>query len=156
MSAITPTDISGVDAEQRRATSRSWEMLIVCLLVVVGALALDVRSDQRVYLRCVPSLVLPPLCGAREMFGINCPGCGLTRSIIHFSRGCWSESLHDHRLGGLLAVFILGQIPYRIVELRCKQPLLPRWARITVANALIALLLGNWILDLANQQLQLF
>ena len=81
---------------------------------------------------------------------MRCPGCGLTRSIIHLAEGNWLASWHDHRLGGLMAAVIALQIPYRLLALhRGKQPLVSIHWQTIMGYALIALLLLNWVVDLA-------
>jgi len=75
----------------------------------------------------------------------------LTRSIIHLAEGDWRASWHDHRLGGLMAVVIALQVPYRLLALRrTGRPLIaPRWLAV-ISLALIALLVGNWLVDLVE------
>jgi hypothetical protein len=79
----------------------------------------------------------------------------LTRSVIHLAEGDWRASWHDHRLGGLLAIVIALQIPYRLYALRRpKRPPLPiRW-QVFLGYALVALLFGNWLLDVAAGRLR--
>ena len=43
----------------------------------------------------------------RVMFGIRCPGCGMTTSWSHFMRGHWMESLQSNVGGFLLAIVAL-------------------------------------------------
>lgn len=44
------------------------------------------------------------ICPFLYVFHIPCPGCGLTKSIIHFYKGEWEASIHFHWWGG---IFIL-------------------------------------------------
>lgn len=60
-------------------------------------------------------------CPIREFFGIDCPGCGMTRSLAAALAGRWHESLHHHALGPavlvLLGVLILwGILPQAVVD----------------------------------------
>ena len=139
-------DSSRLDGPTRR---RHWEMLVVAVLVLVGSFALQMRSREQVGLIFTTDWVLPPLCLAREWFGVSCPGCGLTRSFIHLARGDFQASWDCHRIGWLLAVFVVLQIPYRIHGLcRRDQVLLPAKIRKWIANCLIGLLIGNWLIGL--------
>jgi hypothetical protein len=101
-------------------------------------------------LRGMPELLLPQACFSRTWLGLKCPGCGMTRSLIHLAGGEWSESWRDHRLGGLIAFLIVLQVPYRLFALFQPDhtPIRPRW-QVVLAYALIALLLGNWLVELA-------
>jgi hypothetical protein len=56
-------------------------------------------------------------CTMRKLFGWKCPGRGLARSMIHLSEFNWRSSLHDHRLGWLLGLATVGQIPYRLARM---------------------------------------
>jgi len=49
-------------------------------------------------------LGLPP-CSMRVVFGIRCPGCGMTTSWAHFTRGQWQRSWQVNSGGFLLACF---------------------------------------------------
>jgi hypothetical protein len=123
-------------------------MLAIAGLVVVAALLLEVERGTEVALAWVPQVVVPPLCMSREWFGVRCPGCGLTRSFIHLAHGRWESSWEAHRLGWLLAAVLLVQIPYRIYLLcqpQCKL-FSPRFS-IRFRQGLIALLIGNWLLE---------
>lgn len=86
--------------------------------VVTLAFLLTVRSDQRVALRPLPRIILPESCQSRIWFGMDCPGCGLTRSFVYLAAGNLSASYASHRVGWLLAIAVLGQIPYRWYALR--------------------------------------
>jgi hypothetical protein len=136
----------------RRATRRHWEVLAVCGCVVVMALALQVLPDrQHVAFRGFADYPMPHLCTARTWLGMKCPGCGLTRSIIYLAHGDWQASLRAHRLGWMMAGVIAFQFPYRLLLLRRPgRPLIGPRACQALAIAIIALLLGSWLFDLAN------
>lgn len=51
-------------------------------------------------------LGLPP-CSMRLLFGIRCPGCGMTTSWAHFMRGNWRESAAISLGGFLFAIFAI-------------------------------------------------
>jgi hypothetical protein len=129
------------------ARRRHFEMLAVATVVLVAALLLEVRSDQRVaFLSCYR---LPELCLSRSAFGIECPGCGLTRSIVLLTHGDWRGSLAMHRLGWLVALTLLFQFPYRLVALTCWNPS-PGVQKLFhgFGYLLILLLVGNWLVGL--------
>jgi hypothetical protein len=49
-------------------------------------------------------LGLPP-CSMRLILGIRCPGCGMTTSWSHFTRGDWQQSVATSLGGFLFALF---------------------------------------------------
>ena len=124
---------------------RDWELLLICSVAVAAAFLLDVRDN-----RCVGyGFSLPPLCGSRAVFGVDCPGCGLTRSIIHLAHGRWGESFAAHRLGWLMGLAILLQLPYRtLCLLRAGGNPVPRAIRRTFTACIIVALLGNWLVKM--------
>ncbi len=129
--------------------SRHRTMLAVACVVVVLSLLLNVRSDQRCEIRGLPGIPLPETCWSYSVFGVKCPGCGLTRSIVYLAHGDWRASWEMHRVGFVMALVILAQFPYCIVGLRYRKdyPLGRRFASL-VAWGLILSLIGNWLYDI--------
>ena len=96
------------------------------------------------------SLLQLPICPSRVLFGLFCPGCGLTRGSLALLQGDLSGMLHYHPLaflmGPMLAWIMLHGL---LVELgRWKEggksdllQSLPRAAWITIAVAFM----GVWI-----------
>jgi len=130
-------------------SSYHLQVLGISCFVVLMAFLLKVRPDDRVALRGLSQYPFPTTCSLRVWLGVNCPGCGLTRSIVHLARADWRTSLRTHRLGMLMAAVILFQIPYRtlivcgIDRLRIG----PRPAAI-IGSLLIAALVGNWLYEI--------
>jgi hypothetical protein len=128
---------------------RHREMLLVTTVILIGSFVLKVRADQRVAPRGFPGYPLPETCHTRALFGMKCPGCGLTRSFIYLAEGSWNTSLASHRIGWLMALAVLLQLPYRVLCLRWGEP--PPWGLFAArcfGYFLIAALVGSWICDL--------
>lgn len=72
-------------------------------------------------------------CVYKNLFGIPCPGCGMTRSYLHLLKGEWKEAFYDHPLFILVPVIVVLSI------LMLKQGLSKRAHRIlSVALLVIA------------------
>jgi hypothetical protein len=56
----------------------------------------------------------PGLCAFKLLTMLDCPGCGLTRSLIYALHGNFSESYAMHIWGIPLMLILLFQIPYRV------------------------------------------
>lgn len=143
-----------IDDEERRRErlraqllDRHWTMLGVSVTVIVLAFALQLNPAGHVRASWLPLESLPPLCGSRAWFGVNCPGCGLTRSFVALAAGDWDESVRMHRVGWLMALAVALQIPYRtwgLLEVRRGVLVERRWP-VWFGNGLIAALLLNWL-----------
>jgi len=124
-------------------------VLYLAAVVMVSAFLLDVRADQRVALGWLPRVALPGTCMSRLWFGWECPGCGLTRSIVHLAHGRWKASLAAHRLGWLIGLLVAVQIPYRLAALsRQRESRLPDWICRWGLYLLAALLIANWLVNI--------
>lgn len=86
--------------EMGRAVKRDWDCYKTGLLAAAGLAAL-VR------------LLGHGLCPSRELLGLPCPGCGLTRSILLIFQGRFGESWRLQPFGyawlALAAVFVLDR-----------------------------------------------
>lgn len=124
-------------------------MLWVAVLVVAAALVLEVPSADRVEVSGFRGIPMPGLCLSKSLFGVECPGCGLTRSLVHFFHGDFGASWRAHRIGWIMAIAVLLQFPYRIAALvrRDDYPL-GKWGPMAFGYALIVLLVGNWLVGL--------
>jgi hypothetical protein len=129
-------------------------MLLVACGACLLAMALEERADGRVSLRGRSHLPLPETCAVRTLLGVKCPGCGLTRAIIRLARADWQGSFHQHRLGGLFALLIVLQVPYRLLALsRPEFPFLSSRWQTALGFAVATLLLANWVVELAAGRL---
>lgn len=133
------------------AARRHRQVLAASTIVLVLSFALVERPGGRVAVRGLTGYPLPQTCASRSLFGLNCPGCGLTRSFIHMAEGDWAASWRCHRLGGLMAVVVSFQVPYRLLALRRpdRPPIPIRWQG-PVGLVLIALLILNWLVDVVT------
>jgi hypothetical protein len=143
------------DRRVEQLRDRHWWMLWISVVIIVAAFLLRERSTGQVGPAIFPSLNLPPLCGSRTLFNIDCPGCGLTRSFIALAGGDWQASLAANRVGWILALAVVLQIPYRsysLRELRTRpvDEILSRSWQTWCGYFLIAALLVNWLLRVSH------
>jgi hypothetical protein len=125
-------------------------MLAISAAVVALAFLLEVQPEGRVAFRGFAGHPLPHTCLSRVRFGVECPGCGLTRSFIHLARADFAAAWALHPCGWILALATLAQFPYRIVVLaRGGQRPWPREWSVWFGYALVALLLATWLARMA-------
>ena len=141
-----------VEQSPPKRRRRHWEVLFLCGIALILSPLLDVRPDgERVSVGSDSDVLLPPTCLSKSAFGIECPGCGLTRSFVHIAHGHFWESFHQHRIGWLFMAVCAFQVPYRLHLLygsgryELSAPV-ARWSGYT----LIALLIGNWLLRMVG------
>jgi hypothetical protein len=98
-----------------RETPTSNHVVALCaaLLVVLASILLDPSREGATLF----GVALPPLCALKTFTGLDCPGCGLTRSFGFMGEGSPIEALRMHLFGPLLWIFIAAQIPYRLMIL---------------------------------------
>lgn len=147
---ITEVIDDEVDAMQNRRIlmlrERHWSVLLVSIVVICLAIGLETSDHGRVAVKGWSGLRVPELCSSRAWLGVTCPGCGLTRSFIHLAHGRLADSIAANRVGWILALTVVLQLPYRIYLLR-QSPvggLNSRWPR-WYGSALIVILIGNWL-----------
>jgi len=118
--------------------------LVLATLVVLAALVLEVRPDQKVALAFLPNYPLPETCTARSLLGIDCLLCGMTRSQVYLAHGRWSDAFAVHRLGWLAALLIVSQIPYRLLRISGWVSPPGRGVTISFSVIVLGLLVVNW------------
>jgi len=141
----SPTRVDAVD--DARLVRRHREMLALACGIIVVSLLLIVRGDDHAAFVLLPGWPIPSTCPSQTIFGVDCPGCGLTRSFIFLAHADWHNAFVRNRMGWLLALAVVLQIPYRIVALwgHNRQPLGRHVPQIAGMFLIIALI-GNWVL----------
>lgn len=144
------TDLSMNAMRPARTTwNRHFPFMLIGVVVPILAMLLRV-DEERVAFRAAPSLPLPPTCVSQSLLGIDCPACGLTRSLVFLVEGRFFDSLARHRLGWLVFAVIVAQIPYRLWCLSRREPqfLRKKRAEYLFWLGLLGLLILNRIWDL--------
>jgi hypothetical protein len=126
-----------------------WIILGVALGVVVLSLLLSLGSEPGEVVVPLLNRPLPPLCTMKRVAGLDCPGCGMTRSFIAAAHGRWREAFRFNGAGPLWFAVIAGQIPYQAYQLsRIGRRLRPIdagwWGQAVIYFGLAALIL-QWI-----------
>ena len=75
---------------------------VCCSTILFALLLTPAPADAPLTLAGFP---LPPTCASVRDFGIECPGCGLTRSWVSAVHGNLAQSFHHHRLGWLVLLY---------------------------------------------------
>ena len=100
--------------------SRWWFGDVVLLTLcgaVVTAAAILTPSPELVSLFGV---ALPETCQWRLATGLNCPGCGLTRSFTYMAHLDPVMAFRMNWFGPVFFLFVAAQVPYRALRLARK------------------------------------
>lgn len=147
--AVSKSRTRSVREQQLR--SRHLTMLVLGMVVLAMSFLLSVHGAGAEGYVTWGGFELPPMCGSRFWFGVECPGCGLTRSFIAIAQGSLSRSWEFHRVGWLLWIAVVLQIPYRLFSLReMRSGVVERHWPTWFGNILIVALIGNWILEILS------
>ncbi|MGO9122187.1 MAG: DUF2752 domain-containing protein [Desulfomonilaceae bacterium] len=148
--------LTGPLSRQRGRIEHLW-ILGFSLVAISGAYILDLSSEGAVIFssdRFGCRFQLPETCMSRRIFGVSCPGCGLTRSFVAVAHGNIRMGINANIMGPMLYLLCWLQIPYRIfryfgwgMSLEAR-PQLSRAVDLIIWILLIGLV-STWILRLA-------
>lgn len=139
----------------RRPLLAAGIWLVGAALVLVAAGLLQV-GEQRQVLLPVQSIVLPETCTMHARFGIDCPGCGLTRSFIYLAHGRFADAYALNPASLLVFLYVVWQLPlavlYAAAPLHRATLLCLRWNQIGLIG-LLGLLILQWLWRLVSGEL---
>src|SRR5262245_29390375 len=153
VAAEPPPGSSSRAAPSRPATLYHVVLLALSACIVLLSLLLSIRGSTQVVLPLV-QVPLPELCTFRRFVGLDCPGCGLTRSFISLAHGDLAAAWSYNPAGLWLFGLVLVQLPYRGYQLWRIRRGLPEIVLTRVALAVLLVfavaLLAQWTLRLAG------
>ena len=146
------------DVQACQPTRSQWLYHIIWLALPAAAimlsLILEIRDGREVL---VPLLnrPLPELCSFRRFTGLDCAGCGLTRSFIAIGHGQFADAWNYHPAGLLLYAIAAFQVPWQSVQLwrmsgGREEMRVGKFANF-IFYVLAVLLLGVWIVRLGGR-----
>lgn len=97
--------------------SRWYAGHVVTLVASVAVLTLSFIITPSTGFLDLQGITIPELCAWRRFFGIECLGCGLTRSFVFIGHGDWQAAWDMNRIGPFLYALVAFQVPYRAFRL---------------------------------------
>ena len=101
--------------------------LVGSLTILVLAAVMSIGTERRVFLPGL-DLPIPELCTLKSRMNIDCPGCGMTRSFIHFAHGRFLDGIRMNPASLLVFLFVAMQVPAAVTRF-----MLGKFSRIAVA-----------------------
>ena len=131
------------------AATTSFHGIILTGSVVIMLLSflLKVNDSNQVLVPGV-STPMPDSCLTKMYWGIDCPGCGMSRAFICISAGHFGKARQLNRGSFLIYLFIAIQIPWHAMQLlRVGWGIgaIDTWWTIVPALAVIVILVVSWI-----------
>lgn len=112
--SLKPNQQSRKNAQKEGEHVAHWVVLFFCAVILLGGLILSPPDSTSHYLR-IGTIPIPDTCSFKNLTGLPCPGCGLTRSIVSGMHGDFRGSLTYHRLGLLTLFYVCLQLLYHLV-----------------------------------------
>jgi len=141
-----------LEPEAQRGAHRN--ILVLCLLLVGVSACLHTDTQGKVCLPFLRRWPIPDTCVMKKVIHADCPGCGMTRSFIAMGHLRLFEALRCHRIGPFLFLYVLAQVPYRLLAMRAvsrqgrfREPTALR----LYALALVIALFANWMLNAVRE-----
>ncbi len=125
-----------------------WMMFGLGLGVFSMSLVMKTEGQSQVYLPGMQA-PMPELCSSRMLFGVDCPGCGMTRAFISISHGQLRRAWHFNPASFFVYLLIVGQVPWQAFQLwRIRRGMLPmqsNWIYLIPAVTIV-LILAQWLI----------
>ncbi len=86
-----------------------WLWLAGSMVILLLSWFMSTGDGREVWLPGVG--VIPEICTLHTRFGVDCPGCGLTRSFIHLAHGNLRAAWALNPVSLLMFAFVASQIP---------------------------------------------
>ncbi len=139
------------EAQARRRQRYHVGWLVLALAILTAAVVCRVPKEsieESVTVRGI-GLRLPSVCPSRQLLGVSCPGCGLTRSFVALTHGQFAQAWAFNPAGFFWFAALIWQVPYRAVQLhllrRGRELRVQRGVTEGVVLALVAACLVQWV-----------
>ena len=129
--------------------------LLMSLAVIVCSFVMTSEGQTIVRVPGLP-IQMPETCMSKRLWGIDCPGCGLTRSFISMSHAQFSRAFSFNPAGPIVYLFVLAQIPWHAFQMfrlwKGKRPFESIWLYVPLFGMSVAILI-QWLWRMAQGDL---
>lgn len=128
-------------------------VLLGAIFIIVLSRILSIEGSE-VVLPLLGGYKLPGICVFKEIFGIDCPTCGMTRSFISISRFDFKGAYNYNPISFLAYILVIFQIPYRIFLIISKVDVKKiKWLEISLLTYVCIFFVAlaiNWLVKIFN------
>lgn len=101
----------------RHATRIDLGILGLILIFLLITANISNRAGRLVFKLGRLEVPIVTFCPMKNLLGIDCPTCGVTRSLVAWVHGDVPAAMHYHRLSILIIIGVISQLFYRIYTL---------------------------------------
>ncbi len=138
---------------------RGWQtdlvVFIGCAALILLSSLLSINASGAVSVTGREGASLPGVCMGKRLTGVDCPGCGLTRSFVAMGNGQFAQAFQVHRIGVIIYLLVLLQVPLRAYAVVRGVPCLWRvesWHKGILIWIVFAALWVNWFYALYTHE----
>ena len=126
-------------------------MFLLYAALSLGVLATHTDGGTRFFGWSVPNI-----CFVKKLFGFDCPGCGITRSIVHVVHLDWAGAFALHPAGPMIGALLFLQLGYFGLTLCGKGKIPVPWKTelffFSLADQFLTVaLMAGWIIKLTTK-----
>lgn len=110
-----PTGNAAAENALRASVTHHLVILGFCAAAILGAFLLGINKTDHLATPWL-NIPLPSVCQFRNLTGLDCPGCGLSRAFVSIAHGRIAEAWNYNGASLLVFAFVLVQIPYRTFQ----------------------------------------
>ncbi len=130
-----------------------WLFLLMAAIIILLSFLMRSEGEKSVFLPGFAS-AMPETCSAQRLFGIDCPGCGMTRAFISISSAQFSRAWNFNPASFIVYFFVAVQIPWHTFQIwrltARRQPLVTAWAYMAPIGVVVILTI-NWIWKISTE-----
>ena len=121
--------------------------IVIAAIILLMSILMRTDGETAVFMPGFSS-PLPDTCSSKQILGIDCPGCGMTRAFISISHGDFTRAWNLNRASFVVYLFVAAQIPWHGIQIwRLRRNLRPiDWNYIYMTPVAVVVVLSlNWV-----------
>ena len=124
-------------------------MILLLLTIIVVSFFLAIDCNEVIHFSLSNHYSILGICLFKEIFNVDCPTCGLTRSFIAIGHLQFNKAWHYNRVGMFIYLYLLLQILYHLSFFIKKGKYFKSYNHNVMFKAInyfiLVLLISNWI-----------